>query len=115
VVIGGLISNTKSTADSKVPFLGDIPFLGQLFRASSKAQARTELVMFLTPHIVEAPSQLAALTIPEMRQAPLITNSISEQELDRFLERVPVKHAPEKNPPKKKKKSDLLDANPPSY
>jgi len=115
VVIGGLISNTKSTADSKVPFLGDIPILGQLFRASSKAQARTELLMFLTPHIVDAPAQLAAMTSPEMRQLPLITNSISEQELDRFLERVPVKHAPEKNPSKKKQKSDLMDANVPKF
>ena len=93
VVIGGLISNTKSTADSKVPFLGDIPILGQLFRASSKAQARTELLMFLTPHIVEAPSQLARHDQSGNRaRLPLITNSISEQELDRFLERVPVKH-----------------------
>ena len=91
VVIGGLISNTKSTADTKVPFLGDIPILGQLFRASSKAEGKTELLMFLTPHIVDAPAQLAAMTNPEMRQAPMITNSISEQELDRFLERVPVK------------------------
>lgn len=115
VVIGGLISNTKSSADSKVPFLGDIPILGQLFRASSKAQARTELLMFLTPHIVKAPSQLAALTNPEMRQLPLITNSISEQELDRFLERVPVKPVPDQHPSKKQKKSGLLEANPPSF
>ena len=115
VVIGGLISNTKSSADSKVPFLGDIPILGQLFRASSKAQARTELLMFLTPHIVEAPSQLARLTSPEMGQLPLITNSISEQELDRFLERVPVKHAADKSSEKKKKKTDLMDANTPSF
>jgi len=115
VVIGGLISNTKSSADSKVPFLGDIPILGQLFRASTKAQARTELLMFLTPHIVDAPAQLAAMTSPEMRQLPLITNSISEQELDRFLERVPVKHAPEKNSSKKKQKSDLMDANVPKF
>jgi type II secretory pathway component GspD/PulD (secretin) len=93
VVIGGLISNTKSTADSKIPFLGDIPFLGQLFRSSSKAEGKTELLMFLTPHIVEAPSQLAAMSTTEIRQAPLLTNSVSEQELDRFLERVPVKKA----------------------
>lgn len=91
VVIGGLISNTKSSADTKVPFLGDIPILGQLFRSSSKAEGKTELLMFLTPHIVDAPTQLASLSGPEMRQAPLITNSVSEQELDRFLERVPVK------------------------
>jgi type II secretory pathway component GspD/PulD (secretin) len=91
VVIGGLISKTKSSSDTKVPFLGDIPILGQLFRASSKAENKTELLMFLTPHIVDAPSQLVKLTDPEMHQAPLITNSVTEQELDRFLERIPVK------------------------
>jgi type II secretory pathway component GspD/PulD (secretin) len=91
VVIGGLISTTKSTASSKVPFLGDIPLLGQLFRSTSKAEGRTELLMFLTPHIVDAPNQLGALSNPELHQAPMITNSVSEEELDRFLERVPVK------------------------
>jgi general secretion pathway protein D len=96
VVIGGLISASKSSSDTKVPFLGDIPILGQLFRSSSKADAKTELLMFLTPHIVDAPSQLARLTNPEMSQAPLITNSISEMELNRFLERVPTKSEPAK-------------------
>jgi hypothetical protein len=47
--------------------------------------------MFITPHIVQMPSQLAALTTSETGQAPMITNSIPEQELDRFLERLPVK------------------------
>ena len=37
VVIGGLISDTKASGDSKVPILGDIPLLGQLFRASTKS------------------------------------------------------------------------------
>ncbi len=91
IVIGGLISNTKSTAESKVPFLGDIPILGALFKATSKAEAKTELLMFLTPHIVEAPSQLANMSSAEWHQTQLFTNSVSEQELDRFLERVPVK------------------------
>jgi len=91
VVIGGLISNDKSSSDSKIPFLGDIPLLGQLFRFSAKSNQKTELLIFLTPHIVRMPSQLAALSANETGQSQLITNSISEQELDRFLERVPVK------------------------
>lgn len=93
VVIGGLISNTKSVSDSKVPFLGDIPILGALFKASAKAEAKTELLMFLTPHIVAAPSQLSNMSSAEWRQTQLFTNSITEQELDRFLEHVPVKQS----------------------
>jgi general secretion pathway protein D len=91
VVIGGLISNSKSSSESKVPLLGDIPWLGNLFKSTSKADSKTELLMFLTPHIVYAPSQLAAMSGSETRQSMLITNSVSEQELDRFLERIPVK------------------------
>jgi general secretion pathway protein D len=91
VVIGGLIYNTKSSSDSKVPFLGDIPLLGHLFKSSTKAQTKQELMMFLTPHIVKAPAQLAGMSTTEMNQTSIVTNSVSEQELDRFLERVPVK------------------------
>ena len=91
VVIGGLIDNEKSSNDSKVPILGDIPLLGQLFKFSAKSNQKRELLIFLTPHIVQMPSQLAALSANETQQAQMITNSISEQELDRFLERLPVK------------------------
>jgi len=91
VVIGGLISNNKSTSDSKVPLLGDIPLLGLLFKSSSKSDTKTELLMFLTPHIVQSPGQLTAMVGQETGQASAITNSVSELELNRFLERVPVK------------------------
>ncbi len=94
VVIGGLISNEKSVNDSKIPIFGDIPLLGQLFKFSAKSNQKSELLMFITPHIVQMPSQLAALSARETSQSQLITNSISEQELDRFLERVPVKKKP---------------------
>ena len=91
VVIGGLISNTKSASDSKVPLLGDIPLLGMLFKSSAKSDTKTELLMFLTPHIVKSPTMLAAMAVNETGQASAITNSVSELELNRFLERVPAK------------------------
>lgn len=93
VVIGGLISNNKSSSESKVPLLGDIPLLGMLFKSSSKNDTKTELLMFLTPHIVQSPVQLATMSGQETGRSQMMTNSISEQELDRFLERVPVKKA----------------------
>ena len=96
VAIGGLISNDKSTSESKIPLLGDIPLLGNLFKFSNHAQQKNELLIFLTPHIVQMPSQLAAMTVHESAQAPLLTNSIPERELDRFLDRMPVKPAKKK-------------------
>ena len=68
-----------------------MPVLGNFFKFSNHANAKDELLMFIMPHIVQMPSQLAALSARETSQSQLITNSISEQQLDRFLERVPVK------------------------
>jgi len=91
VAIGGLISNDKSSSESKIPLLGDIPVLGNLFKFSNHSNQKNELLIFLTPHIVRMPSQLAAMSTHETAQAPLITNSVPERELDRFLDRMPVK------------------------
>ena len=90
VVIGGLIGNTKSSSESKIPLLGDIPVIGNLFKFSSTANQKNELLIFLTPHIVGAPAELAAMAAHDTMQTPLITNSIPEMELNRFLDRLPV-------------------------
>jgi type II secretory pathway component GspD/PulD (secretin) len=91
VVIGGLISKNESQSERKVPYLGDIPVLGNLFKTKAKSDAKTELLIFLTPYILQAPAQLAQLTPQETQRASMITNSVSEADLNRFLERVPVK------------------------
>lgn len=57
LVIGGLISDVETEAESKVPFLGDIPLLGRLFRHSSTVKAKTDLLIFLTPHIITPDGQ----------------------------------------------------------
>jgi type IV pilus assembly protein PilQ len=54
VVIGGLLRKDVITTDFKVPILGDIPLLGQLFRKSEESETRTEVVLFLTPRILDA-------------------------------------------------------------
>ncbi len=91
VVIGGLIGDTKASSDTKVPFLGDIPYLGVLFKFSSKSALKNELLIFLTPHIVREPGQLVPMAVTEAGQVPGITNSISEQQLNQYLERIPMK------------------------
>lgn len=52
VVIGGLISDSVSDTISKVPFLGDIPVLGWLFKKKSQSRTRTELLIFVTTRIM---------------------------------------------------------------
>ena len=91
VVIGGLIGSNKASNVSKIPLLGDIPILGQLFRYTAKSNTKNELLIFLTPHVVRMPNQLAAMSSHETGQSQMITNSVPEQELDRLLDRLPVK------------------------
>ena len=52
VVISGLIREDEINQVSKVPFLGDIPILGHLFRSTSERRQRTNLLIFVTPHLV---------------------------------------------------------------
>lgn len=52
IVLGGLIGETKSSTINKVPLVGDIPLLGNLFKFTSRTTNRTELVVILTPTIL---------------------------------------------------------------
>ncbi len=52
VVLGGLTQVIKQIIETKVPILGDIPILGNLFKQSSKSNVETEVVVFLRPHIL---------------------------------------------------------------
>jgi type IV pilus assembly protein PilQ len=52
VVLGGLFTQTDTDVVDKVPFLGDLPVLGVLFRNSTKVSNRTELLIFITPRII---------------------------------------------------------------
>lgn len=95
VIIGGLMQNNKTKTESKIPILGDIPVLGMAFKRKQTDNTKTELLIFLTPRIVMEPSRLAGLTTSERSNAELVPKAYKEEELDRFLDGVPVK-PPEK-------------------
>ncbi len=52
VVLGGIYQQTERSNESKVPLLGDIPFVGYLFKTQGRESAKTELLVFITPKIV---------------------------------------------------------------
>ncbi|MGC1272543.1 MAG: secretin N-terminal domain-containing protein [Planctomycetaceae bacterium] len=60
IVLGGIITRSDETLERKVPYLGDIPYLGQLFRFDSTRTQRRELLVFLTPRVIynDADSEL---------------------------------------------------------
>ncbi|MBO4441010.1 hypothetical protein J5834_02735, partial [bacterium] len=54
IVIGGLMKDTVTNGENKIPFLGDIPVLGALFKYKKVAKTKVNLLLILTPHIVES-------------------------------------------------------------
>lgn len=62
VVIGGLMEEREEENVTKVPLLGDIPLLGWLFKNRSIEKKKTNLIVFLTPHIIKEAEQLSKLT-----------------------------------------------------
>lgn len=103
VVIGGLMSTRKNESVSKIPLLGDIPILGAAFRRKVKSNEKTELMIFLTPTIVQDPRALAMLTKSEQEKAQIPANAFSEGDLERFLNQKPEeKPKPSDSPPARK-------------
>jgi general secretion pathway protein D len=62
VVIGGLMRDDKEKVEKKVPLLGDLPLLGALFRSTSERLQKTNLLLFITPHVLADQGSLAEMT-----------------------------------------------------
>jgi general secretion pathway protein D len=77
IVIGGLMQDQKNSIVSKVPLLGDVPWLGQLFRSTNTTKTKTELLIFLTPHVAARPDMLQAMQEDEVRHTKLIENAVA--------------------------------------
>jgi len=62
IVLGGLMQDNYQVTNSKVPLLGDIPWIGQLFRSENKTRAKTNLMVFLRPVIINDRDTAQAVT-----------------------------------------------------
>jgi general secretion pathway protein D len=76
IVIGGLMQDQKTETISKVPILGDIPVLRFLFSRTQLSKTKTELLIFLTPHVAATPDILKGQTQDEMRGTKLVPNAV---------------------------------------
>jgi general secretion pathway protein D len=65
IVIGGLMEDQHRDSIRKVPILGDIPHVGKLFQRSIKTKVKTELLIFLTPHVAAEPDKLVKMSKDE--------------------------------------------------
>lgn len=62
VVLGGLILETRTAAESGIPLLKDIPWLGSVFKTTTEDKFRTELIVLITPQVVENDSEAMEVT-----------------------------------------------------
>lgn len=56
VVLGGIFTQSEFNNVTKVPFFGDLPLLGHLFRTTSRTRTKTELLIFITPRVLPDPA-----------------------------------------------------------
>ncbi len=86
VVIGGLMERNKTESIRKVPLLGDIPVLGWAFRRKIKEDTKTELLIFLTPYVVNQPDELQRLTREETDKTELTPNVLPGEPLSKYID-----------------------------
>ena len=79
VVLGGLLQDDTSSSQEKVPGIGDIPFLGALFKAETRSRKKTNLMVFLRPVVVRDGAATEALSLGRYEQMRL--NQMSVQPL----------------------------------
>jgi type II secretion system protein D len=68
VALGGLISRNENKTENKVPWLGDLPGLGVLFRYRQQVKSKQELMVIMTPHVVRTPLERARYLVEEGRK-----------------------------------------------
>jgi len=88
VVIGGLMEDNVTETIRKVPILGDIPILGFPFRRTIKSNSKTELLIFLTPHVVEGAVQMNDMSLAEKNSTDLIPKVFPPDKMDKYVGRL---------------------------
>lgn len=117
VVIGGLLEDTISISESKVPILGDIPIIGWLFRSSKKTLLKTNLLIFLTPYVLNTPEEVRDLGLrkeQEMRQTIERATKEHRKATKKLRDRLEEPAPPEPTPPPAQPEKEPPKTEPPA-
>jgi general secretion pathway protein D len=110
IVIGGLVQDRNTSTVRKIPLLGDIPLLGELFKRTEDSKSKTELLIFLTPHVADQPEILKAISEAETKGQEIVKDAMQDNLYEKHLERMGTKgniqpeHVTETVAPKAKNK-----------
>ncbi len=81
IMLGGLIKENNTVTETKVPFLGDIPFFGQVFKGKTNNKQRNELIIFIRPTVLRTDTEAMA----EARRRSKMLKAGEELELERHF------------------------------
>ena len=79
IVIGGIIGQDSSENEWKIPLLGDIPYLGWLFKTHTTTDTKTNMFIFVTPHIIKNPAGIAEVTLRKEDRLESVMPQVKEE------------------------------------
>lgn len=85
-VIGGMMEDSKTENIKKIPLLGDIPLLGALFRRTVSETVKTELMIFLTPYVLQHPSEVRNASLDEKNRLTMMHEAFDRNQLNKFVD-----------------------------
>jgi general secretion pathway protein D len=88
VVVGGLVHDSLTETVRKVPWLGDIPYLGALFRRTERTKSQTELLVFLTPQVVQNSEEMVRLSDQLRSEQQFLDAAVESGMLQRHLDQL---------------------------
>ena len=88
IVIGGLMSDRVTYSESKIPILGDIPILGYLFKYTERGKQKTNLLVLLTPYIIEDQLDIDRIVERKVRERSEFLRSFATLDTAKYLPQI---------------------------
>jgi general secretion pathway protein D len=88
IVIGGLMQDRIIYSESKIPFLGDIPILGYLFKYTTREKKKTNLLILLTPYVIKDQFDLQQIVERKVRERQEFLRSFKNLDESKYLPHV---------------------------
>jgi type II secretory pathway component GspD/PulD (secretin) len=79
IMLGGILFQEASTVRRKLPLIGDTPLVGSLFRHKEAVAANSEMLIFITPYVIDEPDKMLPETIEEIERPKKKLEEIKEQ------------------------------------
>jgi general secretion pathway protein D len=113
VVIGGLMEDRKTLSVDKIPLLGDIPFVGEVFSRTQTTKTKTELLIFLTPHVAQRPESLQPMSEAEAGGTKLTPRAVAPGVFEEHMEGMRRGQSPDTRPVERQSPVNSIDLNAP--